>query len=138
MRSRVEHKIARPTKVVFCGFCVFVSLALAGCPSLPPPAPRARAHVVSIERSGDAIVARLAVERDGEAATVTAVDWEISRPGGPPLLRGRSPSLEVTIAMPAALATAQRVRLRGAIHLREGRAAATFDDVVRLRPIVGR
>ena len=137
MRSRVEHKNTEPTKLVFCGFCVFVSLALAGCPSLPPPAPRARAHVVSIERGGETLRARLAVERDGEPATVTAVDWEISRPGGPPLLRGRSPSLEVTIAMPAALATAQRVRLRGAIHLRE-RAAATFDDVVPLRPIGGR
>ena len=62
-----------------------------------------------------------------------AVDWEISQPAGPPLLRGRATSLDLTIARPRALGVLSRVRLRGAIHLREGRAAATFDHTASLR-----
>ena len=109
-------------------------LCLSACPRLPPPAPQARAHVVSIERVDATLRAHLTVDLDGSAVTaVDAVDWEISQPGGPPLLRGRATSLDLTIAMPAALAAPSRVRLRGAIHLREGRAAATFDHTASLR-----
>ncbi|HUS68093.1 MAG TPA: hypothetical protein VMZ28_26350 [Kofleriaceae bacterium] len=108
-----------------------VQLCLGACPRLPETPARVRARVVSIERSGTTLHARLAV--DGTDATVAAVDWEISQPGGPPLLRGRASTLDLTIALPAALAALSRVRLRGAIHLREGRAAATFDHTASLR-----
>ena len=90
--------------------------------------------MISLERaSATTLRARLAVDREGAPATVDAVDWEISQPGGPPLLRGRATSLDLTIALPRALGALSRVRLRGAIHLREGRAAATFDHTASLR-----
>ena len=115
-----------------------VAFLLAGCPSLPPPAPRARARLVSLERAGTTgLRARLAVSLEGHAFTVAAVDWELALPGGPPLLRGRSDSLDLAIAVPPQLApelaAASRVRLRGAIHMRDRRAAAAFDLTAPLR-----
>lgn len=134
MRSGTSHQDTRNTRLVLGVLGVLVAhLCLAACPRLPPPATRARAQVISIERSDETLRATLAVDLDGRAARVSAVDWEISRPGGPPLLRGRTASLELTIALPPALTDLSRVRLRGAIHLREGRAAATFDHIASLR-----
>jgi hypothetical protein len=123
--------IAARAATLLCG-CL-----LAGCPTLPPPAPRARATLVSLERTGEASLhAHLSVELEGRRVAVTAVDWEIALPGGPPLLRGRAATVDVDIALPAALArrvtTATRLRLRGAVHLHE-RHTATFDAIAPLR-----
>lgn len=93
---------------------------------------------MSLERAGaTGLRARLAVELEGHRFTVSAVDWELALPGGPPLLRGRSDSLDLAIALPAELgpelAAASRVRLRGAIHMRNRHAAASFDLTAPLR-----
>jgi hypothetical protein len=133
--SGVSREGAKNARSVLRVLRVFAALScLAACPRLPPPAPRALAQVISIERTGPSTLrARLAVSREGHAATVAAIDWELSRPGGPPLVRGRAASLDVVIALPPQSAALSRVRLRGAIHLREGRAAATFDHTALLR-----
>ncbi|HKE15180.1 MAG TPA: hypothetical protein VKB80_09965 [Kofleriaceae bacterium] len=125
----------------------------AGCPRLPPPAPRPSVSLDRLERAAapGQWRARLRVHNRGAAGlVVAAVDWELVA-GERPLLRGRSPAhlalapdqravIDVALAVPApvddelrsATTSGGRLRIRGMVHLvdpggGEG-APAPFDE----------
>lgn len=113
---------------------LLVAVALTACPHPPPPAPRAHVRILSIDRAGAALTARLAVDPGDARLVLRAVDWALAL-GERDLVRGRAESLVITVPAPPSVRAGALVRLRGAVHL-EGpgvSALAPFDEVARVR-----
>ena len=134
--------------------CAALALCAAGCPRLPPPAPRPSVVLERIDRAGSSLRAHLRVQnRGGAVLRLSAVDWELVL-AGRPLVRGRTgerrsiapgayAAIIVDLAVPAPLegelrraaAAGGRIELRGTVHLEDagGRGrSAPFDEVAAL------
>lgn len=111
---------------------LFLLLVVTGCPRLPPPARRPHVRLLSIDRTGALLEARLLVDGAGSLRP-TAVDWALAV-GDRDLARGRARSLDIQIQLPHPVTAGALVRLRGAVHLEgAGRSAiAPFDDIARV------
>jgi hypothetical protein len=113
------------------GAAILLAL-VGGCPHLPPAEPRPHAHLRELVRNDRTLTARLRV--DGTAGlSPVAVDWALAI-GERDLVRGRTSSLNIAIAMPPAVQAGGLVRLRGAVHLDgdRGPALAPFDELARV------
>ncbi len=109
-----------------------LALALSGCPRLPPPAPRAHAHLLAIDRDGAVVTARLRVD-DAPRLRPVAVDWAVAL-GERDVVRGRGTTLAIAIRLPPEVRPGALIRLRGAVHLDgpAGGALAPFDETLRI------
>jgi hypothetical protein len=105
-------------------------LLAVGCPRVAPTPSPPRARLLTLERDGLTLRARLAVVGGPREAAPVAVDWALVFRDRD-LVRGRAPGLEFAIPRASQIPRGAVVRLRGAVHF-EGAAFAPFDELARV------